>query len=60
MKKSILMPISAALLLCAVICTAGCVEAPSDPIVGDWVAETDTSVSYAVFDADNTGLNNYE
>ena len=55
MKKSILITISAALLLCAVLCTAGCVDAPSDPIVGDWVAETDSSVSYAVFENGGTG-----
>ena len=56
MKKTpILISISAALLLCAVLCTAGCVEAPSDPIVGDWVAETDSSVSYAVFENEGTG-----
>ena len=55
MKKSIFISISAALLLCAVLCTAGCVEAPSDPIVGDWVAETDSSVSYAVFENGGTG-----
>ena len=60
MRKSLILTITAALLLAAVLCTAGCVDAPSDAIVGDRVAETDTSVSYAVFDADNTGLNNYE
>ena len=55
MRKTLIITISAALLLCAVLCTAGCVEAPSDPIVGDWVAETDTSVSYAVFENDGAG-----
>ena len=45
----------AALLLAAVLCTAGCIEAPSDPIVGDWVAETDSSVSYAVFENGGAG-----
>ena len=55
MKKTIFLSISAALLLAAVLCTAGCVEAPSDPIVGDWVAETDTSVSYAVFENGGSG-----
>ena len=55
MNKSILITISAALLLCAVLCTAGCIEAPSDLIVGDWVAETDSSVSYAVFENDGAG-----
>ena len=56
MKKSILITITAALLLCAVLCTAGCVEAPSDPIVGDWVSETDGSVTYAVFENSGTGF----
>ena len=56
MKKTpILISISAALLLCAVLCTAGCIEAPSDPIVGDWVSETDDSVTYAVFENGGTG-----
>ena len=45
----------AALLLAAVLCTAGCVEAPSDPIVGNWVSETDGSVSYAVFENGGAG-----
>ena len=55
MKKTILISITAALLLCAVLCTAGCVEAPSDPIVGTYVTETDSSVSYAVFENGGTG-----
>ena len=55
MRKSILISISAALLLCAVLCTAGCVEAPSDPIVGNWVSETDDSVTYAVFENGGAG-----
>ena len=56
MKKTpILISITAALLLCAVLCTAGCVEAPSDPIVGTYVTETDSAVSYAVFENDGTG-----
>ena len=55
MRKSLIITLAAALLLCAVLCTAGCVEAPSDPIVGDWVAETDSSVSYAVFENDGAG-----
>ena len=45
----------AALLLAAVLCTAGCVEAPSDAIVGDWVSETEDSVSYAVFENGGAG-----
>ena len=55
MKKTTIAAISAALLLCAVLCTAGCVEAPTDPIVGTYVTETDSSVSYAVFENDGTG-----
>ena len=55
MRKSLIITISAALLLCAVLCTAGCVEAPSDPIVGTYVTETDSSVTYAVFENDGTG-----
>ena len=55
MNKSIFISISAALLLCAVLCTAGCVDAPADPIVGNWVSETDSSVSYAVFENGGTG-----
>ena len=57
MKKTpILISITAALLLCAVLCTAGCIEAPSDPIVGDWVSETDDSVTYAVFENGGAGF----
>ena len=55
MNKSILITISAALLLTAVLCTAGCVEAPSDPIVGTYVTETDSAVSWAVFENGGTG-----
>ena len=46
---------SAALLLAAVLCTAGCIEAPSDAIVGNWVSETDGSVTYAVFENGGAG-----
>ena len=46
----------AALLLAVVLCTAGCIEAPSDAIVGDWVSETDDSVTYAVFENGGTGF----
>ena len=56
MKKSILITITAALLLCAVLCTAGCVDAPADPIVGTYISETDSSVTYAVFEADGTAV----
>ena len=55
MKKTTIAAITAALLLCAVLCTAGCIEAPSDPIVGDWVSETDGSVTYAVFENGGAG-----
>ena len=55
MNKHLLIPIAAAVILAVVLCTAGCVEAPSDPIVGDWVSETDSSVTYAVFENDGTG-----
>ena len=55
MRKSLIISISAALLLCAVLCTAGCVEAPSDPIAGTYVTETDSAVSYAVFENDGSG-----
>ena len=55
MKKTIFLSISAALLLCAVLCTAGCVEAPSDPIVGTYVTETDSAVTWAVFENEGTG-----
>ena len=54
MNKTTLAAI-AALLLCAVLCTAGCVEAPSDEIVGNWVSETDGSVTYAVFENGGAG-----
>ena len=56
MNKSTIAALAAALLLAAVLCTAGCVDAPSDPIVGTYVTETDSSVSYAVFEADGTAV----
>ena len=55
MKKTTIAAITAALLLAAVLCTAGCIEAPSDAIVGDWVSETDDSVTYAVFENGGAG-----
>ena len=55
MKKTTIAAISAALLLAAVLCTAGCVEAPSDQIVGTYVTETDSAVTYAVFENGGTG-----
>ena len=55
MKKHLLLPIAAAVILAVVLCTAGCVEAPSDPSVGSWVSETDGSVTYAVFENGGAG-----
>ena len=55
MKKTTIAAITAALLLCAVLCTAGCVEAPSDPIAGTYVTEDDISILYVVFDNNGTG-----
>ena len=55
MRKTLFISITAALLLAAVLCTAGCIEAPSDPIVGDWVSETDGSVTYALFENGGAG-----
>ena len=55
MRKSLIITIAAALLLCAVLCTAGCVEAPSDPIVGTYITETDSAVTWAVFENRGTG-----
>ena len=56
MTKHLLIPLAAAVTIAVVLCTAGCVEAPSDPIVGDWVSETDGSVTYAVFENGGTGF----
>ena len=56
MNKPLLLSISAAVLLAVVLCTAGCVEAPSDAIVGNWVSETDDSVTYAVFENGGAGF----
>ena len=53
MRKSLIITIAAALLLCAVLCTAGCVT--SDQIVGTYVTKDSTSATYAVFEADGTG-----
>ena len=55
MTKHLLIPLAAAVTIAVVLCTAGCVEAPSDAIVGYWVSETDDSVSYAVFENGGTG-----
>ena len=56
MNKTTIAAITAALLLAAVLCTAGCIEAPSDAIAGSWVSETDGSVTYAVFENGGTGF----
>ena len=54
MRTSTLVIFSAALvLLAAVICTAGCVT--EDRVVGTYVTETDSSVTYAVFENNGTG-----
>ena len=53
MRKSLIITIAAALLLCAVLCTAGCVS--SDLVVGTYATKDSTSVTYAVFEADGTG-----
>ena len=55
MRRSFIITIAGVLLLAAVICTAGCVETPTDPIVGDWIAETDTAAVYAVFENGGSG-----
>ena len=55
MRKTLFISITAALLLAAVLCTAGCIEVPSDAIVGNWVSETDGSVTYAVFEHGGAG-----
>ena len=55
MKKSTLITLAAAILLTAVLCTAGCVEVPSDAIVGTYVTEDDFSILYVVFDNNGTG-----
>ena len=55
MGKSFIITIAGVLLLAAVLFTAGCVDAPADPVVGDWVAETETSAVYAVFENGGSG-----
>ena len=46
---------TALVILAAAICAAGCVDAPSDQIVGTYVTETDSAVSWAVFENEGTG-----
>ena len=58
MNKSTIAAIAAAVLILAVLCmcTAGCVNmAISDPVVGDWVAEDDTSITHVIFEAGGSG-----
>lgn len=54
MRKTLILTIAVSLLLCAVLCTAGCTGS-SDVIVGDYSLETDTTFTYVVFYGDNTG-----
>ena len=55
MRKSLIFAITGVLLVAAVLFTAGCVDAPADPIAGDWIGETEISVTYAVFENDCSG-----
>ena len=55
MKKHLLISIAAAVLLAAVLCTAGCVSS-ADEIVGNWLEENDAAVTYASFAEDGTGF----
>ena len=55
MKKHILIPIAAAVIIAVVLCTAGCVSS-ADEIVGNWLEENDTAVTYASFAEDGTGF----
>ena len=54
MRKSLIITIAAALLLCAVLCTAGCVT--EDQIPGDWLYITDDAASVLHFEANETGV----
>ena len=51
----LIISLTAAVIIAVVLCTAGCIDAPSDAIAGDWVSETDGSVSYAVFEEGGIG-----
>ena len=53
MRKTTIAALTAALLIAAVICTAGCVS--EDRIVGTYMTENDTAVIYAVFEKEGTG-----
>lgn len=57
MRKSLIITIAAALLLCAVLCTAGCVENKvTDPAVGDWSAYDDDTFTMFSFYEDGSGV----
>ena len=57
MKKSIFVIIAAALLLAAVLCTAGCVENKvTDPAVGDWFADDEDTFSVFSVYEDGSGV----
>ena len=56
MSKHHILILTAAVLIAAVLCTAGCIEAPADEIVGSWLAETDDTITYAVFAEDGAGF----
>ena len=52
MNKTTIAAITAALLLCAVLCTAGCVSEDQNP--GDWLYITDDAASVLHFEANET------
>ena len=54
MKKTPILAITAALLLAAVLCTAGCVS--EDRITGDWLSINDDTASVLHFEANETGV----
>ena len=56
MRKSLIIIIAAALLVAAVICTAGCVDTKTtDPAVGDWFADDDDTFTMFSLYEDGTG-----
>ncbi|MDO5847212.1 MAG: hypothetical protein Q4Q20_02785 [Methanocorpusculum sp.] len=56
MKKSFIVLLAAAVLLSAVICTAGCVAPePADKITGVWVTENDDIVTFVTFYTKGSG-----
>ena len=62
MRKSLIITIAAALLLAAVICTAGCINGTADPIAGAWYTKDGGSTGgiCLIFDEDNTGVYIYD